>query len=72
MSLRCASETDYRGHPAISRNSKSGEHFSPDQRRQDQEAAQQAHGDEIGKVALWAEAVATNAGVPMTLPHALR
>ena len=53
--------------PAFTRNSKSGDAFSSTDRAQDQAQAMAAHGDEIEKVLVWAEAVAANAGVAMTL-----
>ena len=53
--------------PAFTRNSKSGNAFSSTDRAQDQAQAMAAHGDEIEKVLVWAEAVAANAGVAMTL-----
>ncbi|MFC7536400.1 hypothetical protein ACFQPG_03350 [Sphingomonas sp. GCM10030256] len=63
--------TDYAAHPALGRDSKSGIAFAPGQRQADQRAALEAYRDEIEKVAVWAEAVATAARVPLTLPAAL-
>ncbi|MCW0198493.1 hypothetical protein [Sphingopyxis sp.] len=59
-------------HPAIGRNSKSGAAFAPGERQRDLAAAEAAHGDEIDQVATWAEAVAGQANIPLTLPGALR
>ena len=62
----------YAGHPALSRNSKSGERFTLGERTVTQEEARRLHGDEINKVLVWAEAVARAAGVPLTPPAPLR
>ena len=51
--------------PAFSRHSKSGEAYSADVRAGDYAAARAAHGEEIGQVLAWAEAVAANAGIAM-------
>lgn len=51
--------------PAFSRHSKSGETYSADARTGDYAAARAAHGEEIGQVLAWAEAVAANAGIAM-------
>jgi hypothetical protein len=59
------------GGPAFSTNSKSGEAFSARERDLEQAEAATTHAEEIDKVAIWAGAVAGNAGVPMTLPNAL-
>ena len=56
---------------AFSRHSKFGQTFGATDRDAEYAAAAQAHGDEIGKVAVWATAVAANAEVAMTLPPAL-
>ena len=72
LGLGRSDEADYRDHPALSRDSKSGAAFGSGQRRRDREMAEQAHGDEIAKVVAWATAVADNACIPMTLPSALR
>ena len=53
------------------RHSKSGGNFGANERAADQRAAAEIHGDEIGKVVAWAEAVAANAGVPLDLPSPL-
>lgn len=50
---------------ALTRHSKTGSVFTPGARRAEQEQARAAYGDEIEKVAAWAEAVAKNAGVSM-------
>lgn len=54
--------------PAFARHSKSGEAFDAERRSADYAAARAAHGDEIDKVTIWAEAVAKANGVPMTAP----
>lgn len=51
--------------PAFTRHSKSEAAFGGDARRAEQRDAAAVHGDEIEKVAIWAEAVAANAGVPL-------
>lgn len=61
----------YGDHPAILRNSKSGEQFSPGERQGDQDRARDAYGEEIDMVVTWARAVADNAGVAMSLPNPL-
>lgn len=58
-------------HPALTRNSKSGAAFAPGERQQDLAAASAAYGEEIDQVVGWAKVVADQAGIPMTLPHAL-
>ena len=54
--------------PAFARHSKSGEAFDSKRRTADYAAARAAHGDEIDKVVIWAQAVATAAGVPLDSP----
>lgn len=51
----------------FTRSSKSGASFTRADREAEYRAAAEAHGDEIGKVAAWARAVATAARIPMTL-----
>jgi hypothetical protein len=53
------------------RHAKLGGQFSRSERASAQEEAARVHGDEIGKVLAWAEAVASTAGVPMRLPSPL-
>lgn len=53
--------------PAFTRHSKSGGGFSAKDRVADRAAAFSAHGDEIEKVTVWAQAVAENAGVSLAL-----
>jgi hypothetical protein len=57
--------------PAFTQHSKSGDSFGQAQRVDEQRVGTGAHADEIDKVAIWAEAVAASAGVPMELPGAL-
>lgn len=59
-------------HPALMRNSKSGAAFAPGERQRDLAAAETAYGDEVSQVFGWAAAVAEQAGIPLTLPGALR
>jgi hypothetical protein len=59
-------------HPAFATHSKFGGSFRAEDRRAEYALAQTAHGDEIEKVLIWAEAVAQSANVPLTLGHALR
>lgn len=59
-------------HPAFGRHSKFGGTFRTEDRRAEYALAQQAYGDEIEKVLVWAKAVADSAGVPLTLEHQLR
>ncbi|ABF54813.1 hypothetical protein [Sphingopyxis alaskensis] len=58
-------------HPSLVRNSKSGAAFAPGERQRDLAAAERAYGEEIAQVVGWAEAVADQAAIPMTLPGAL-
>ena len=58
-------------HPALRRNSKSGAAFAEGERQRDLAAAEKAHGEEISQVVGWAEAVADQAGIPLTLPRPL-
>lgn len=51
--------------PAFTRHSKSEAEFGGAERVAEQRSAAEIHGDEIEKVALWAEAVAASAGVPL-------
>lgn len=57
--------------PAFTRHSKFGGEFGQAQRVGEQVVGLSGHADEIEKVAIWAEAVAASAGVPMALPGAL-
>lgn len=58
-------------HPALGRNSKSGASFTKGERQRDLAAAETAYGEEIVQVVGWAEAVAAQAGIPLTLPAPL-
>lgn len=64
-SLRAAIEAHF------TRNAKDGSRFEPGQRNADRQAGEALHADEIDKVTIWAEAVAAQAGVPLTLPSPL-
>lgn len=57
--------------PAFTRHSKSGVAYSAEARKTDYASARVAHGDEIDKVMVWAEAVAANAGIALAPPNAL-
>ena len=59
-------------HPAFNTHSKFGGSFRTEDRRAEYELARQAHGDEIEKVLIWAEAVAVSAHVPLNLEPQLR
>lgn len=63
---------DIGAHPAIGRNSKSGTPFAAGERQRDLAAAETAYGEEIEQVAAWAEAVASQAAIPLDLPQPLR
>lgn len=52
----------------FARNAKDGAKFAPGQRAAAAESGAALHADEIDKVAIWAEAVAKNAGVSLELP----
>ena len=57
--------------PAFTRHSNSGAAYSAQARSDDYAAARAAYGEEIGKVVVWAEAVAANAGIALIAPNAL-
>lgn len=57
--------------PAVGRNSKSGANFAPGERQRDLIAAEAAYGEEIEQVLGWAEVVAGQAGIDLTLPQPL-
>lgn len=54
--------------PAFASHSKTGARFGADERGAEYDEAAAAHADELHKVAYWAQAVADNAGVAITLP----
>ena len=58
-------------HPAFGTHSKFGGSFRTEDRRAEYALAQTAHGDEIEKVLIWAEAVAQSANISLTLEHPL-
>lgn len=55
------------GGPAFRTHSKSGDRFDAGDRSAEHRDAATIHADEIDKVARWSDAVAANAGVPVTL-----
>ncbi len=57
--------------PAFTRHSKSEASFGPAERLAEQRRADEIHGDEIEKVALWTETVAERFGVPLVPGSAL-
>ncbi len=57
--------------PAFTRHSKSGEAFGRQARAREYDDAGAIHGEEIDKVARWAEVVAEGAGIPLALPAPL-
>ncbi|MBB4860254.1 hypothetical protein HNO88_003596 [Novosphingobium chloroacetimidivorans] len=57
--------------PAFTRHSKSDTQFAASEREAEHSAAAQTHGDEIDKVAQWAEAVAQAAGIALVPPAPL-
>lgn len=59
-------------HPAFATHSKFGNAFTTEDRAAEHKAAANAHGDEIEKVLIWAEAVAKAANIDLELPFALR
>ena len=60
------------GHPAFATHSKFGGDFDVRNRATEHQAAAEAYGDEIEKVLVWAKAVADAAGIPLSLPAALK
>ncbi len=59
------------GGPAFSQHSKSGAAYSSEARSADYARVREAHGEEIGMVMVWAEAVAKAVGVSMDAPNPL-
>lgn len=57
--------------PAFSEHSKTGNSFGAAARTAEYANAAEIHGEEIGKVSIWAEAVADNSGVSFVLPLGL-
>lgn len=57
--------------PGFTTNSKTGQTFGAAERHTEQQEGASLHADEIDKVAKWAEAVATSAGIPLTGPAPL-
>ena len=70
--VRAEDLADYLAHPAFGMHSKFGGNFRTEDRRAEYALAQTAHGDEIEKVLIWAEAVAQSANIPLTLEHPLQ
>jgi len=66
--LRDKDPADYADHPAILRNSKSGEAFERGERQLDQARAREVYGDEIEKVAEWIRVVGERRGISLDLP----
>jgi hypothetical protein len=62
---------DYANHPAIARNSKSGDAFAHGERQMDQARARETFGDEIEKVAEWIRVVGERNDISLQLPFAL-
>ncbi len=71
LPLDTAAIADIVAGPAFTRHSKHGAEFDGPARAAEYRDAAAVHGDEIDKAAIWAEAVAKTAGVPMVLPGAL-
>src|SRR4030095_387793 len=69
--LRQLDSAAYADHPAISRNSKSGETFQRGERQMDQVRAREDYGDEIEKVAEWVRVVGEQRGISFDLPFSL-
>jgi hypothetical protein len=69
--LKAQAATDYAGHAAILRNSKSGDAFAHGERQMDQQRARETYGDEIDKVAEWIRVVAERNGIALELPFSL-
>jgi hypothetical protein len=55
----------------FARDTKTGESFTAGRRDADRESGERLHADEIDKVFTWAESVAANAGIALTLPGGL-
>ena len=71
FTLREQESARYAEHPAVARNSKSGEAFARGERQLDQARAREVYGDEIDKVAEWIRVVGERRGIAMDLPFAL-
>lgn len=65
LDLSAAEVAEIAAGPAFTRHSKSGDAFTPEDRRAEYAAARSAHGDEIDKVLEWAGVVASGAGIAM-------
>ncbi len=57
--------------PAFTTSSKTGDTFGADDRAREQREGLSLHEDEVDKVAIWAEAVAAAANIPLVLPAPL-
>jgi hypothetical protein len=71
LPLDMAQANTIAGGEALRRHSKSGAAFDPQARAAAYDDAAAAHGDEIEKVAIWAETVAASARLELTLPAPL-
>ena len=71
MALTDTEIADVIAGPAFTGHSKTGAAYGSDERAADYQAAAAAHGDEIDKVIIWAEAVARNAGLSAKPPMPL-
>ncbi|HUQ13426.1 MAG TPA: hypothetical protein VM055_04040 [Novosphingobium sp.] len=71
LALDAAAVDEIAHGPAFTRHSKSGAAYGPEARARDYDAARTAYGDEIGKVTVWAEAVAASAGIALEPPRPL-
>ena len=71
LTLDAAAVAQIAAGPAFSRHSNSGARYSGDARREDYATARAAYGEEIGMVMVWAEAVATAAGITLNAPFPL-
>ncbi|VWX46975.1 hypothetical protein [Novosphingobium sp. 9U] len=71
LSLDPAAAAQIVSGPAFTRHSKFGNDFAAAEREAEHSAAEQIHGDEIDKVAQWAEAVAKAAGIALDPPAPL-
>ena len=71
LTMREAQLAEVLAGPALSQHSKSGAAYSSAARAADYARVRAAHGEEIGMVMVWAQAVAKAAGVSMDAPNPL-
>jgi hypothetical protein len=69
--IKDAEPAAYANHPALTRDSKSGDAYAVGQRQTDLAQARAAHGEEIDMVAEWVRVTAERNDIELTLPNSL-